>query len=112
MRGVRFPAGVIECSVATDTADVALAAITAHLAVKLLVDGYRRHYGSDDACRMVDEFGGELGITLVPFPEMVMPSARPEASMVRSLSISSSPVVRVMVSIPAWMRTGRPTHRK
>jgi ParB family chromosome partitioning protein len=27
---------------------VALAAITAHLAVKLLVDGYRRHYGNDD----------------------------------------------------------------
>ncbi|MDO9196275.1 ParB/RepB/Spo0J family partition protein [Rhodoferax sp.] len=32
-----------------DRPDVALAAITAHLAVKLLVDGYRRHYGSDDA---------------------------------------------------------------
>lgn len=31
-----------------DRPDVALAAITAHLAVKLLVDGYRRHYGSDD----------------------------------------------------------------
>lgn len=31
-----------------DHPDVALAAITAHLAVKLLVDGYRRHYGSDD----------------------------------------------------------------
>ncbi len=32
-----------------DRPDVALAAITAHLAVKLLVDGYRRHYGNDDA---------------------------------------------------------------
>ncbi len=32
-----------------DRSDVALAAITAHLAVKLLVDGYRRHYGNDDA---------------------------------------------------------------
>ena len=31
-----------------DRPDVALAAITAHLAVKLLVDGYRRHYGNDD----------------------------------------------------------------
>lgn len=31
-----------------DRPDVALAAITAHLAGKLLVDGYRRHYGSDD----------------------------------------------------------------
>ncbi|MDR3368825.1 ParB/RepB/Spo0J family partition protein [Rhodoferax sp.] len=31
-----------------DRPDVALAAITAHLAVKLLVDGYLRHYGSDD----------------------------------------------------------------
>ncbi len=29
------------------------------------------YYGSEDACRMVEEFGGELGITLVPFPEMV-----------------------------------------
>lgn len=28
--------------------DVALAAITAHLAAKLLVDGFRRHYGNDD----------------------------------------------------------------
>lgn len=28
--------------------DVALVAITAHLAVKLLVDGYRHHYGNDD----------------------------------------------------------------
>lgn len=32
-----------------DRPDVALAAITAHLAGKLLIDGYRRHYGSDDA---------------------------------------------------------------
>ena len=32
-----------------DRPDVALAAITAQLAVKLLVDGYRRVYGSDDA---------------------------------------------------------------
>ncbi|MDO8459164.1 MAG: ParB/Srx family N-terminal domain-containing protein [Burkholderiaceae bacterium] len=32
-----------------DRPDVALAAITAHLAVKLLVDGFRRHYGNDDA---------------------------------------------------------------
>lgn len=31
-----------------DRPDLALAAITAHLAGKLLVDGYRRHYGSDD----------------------------------------------------------------
>lgn len=31
-----------------DRPDVALAAITAHLAGKLLVDGYRRHCGSDD----------------------------------------------------------------
>jgi len=32
-----------------DRPDVALAAITAHLAAKLLVDGYCRHYGNDDA---------------------------------------------------------------
>jgi len=32
-----------------DRPDLALVAITAHLAVKLLVDGYRRHYGNDDA---------------------------------------------------------------
>jgi ParB family chromosome partitioning protein len=35
-----------------DRPDVALAAITAHLAVKLLVDGFRRHYGSDDVLTM------------------------------------------------------------
>ncbi|MDO9164892.1 MAG: ParB N-terminal domain-containing protein [Rhodoferax sp.] len=31
-----------------DRPDVALVAITAHLAGKLLIDSYRRHYGSDD----------------------------------------------------------------
>ncbi|QDL38523.1 ParB/RepB/Spo0J family partition protein [Rhodoferax sediminis] len=35
-----------------DRPDVALAAITAHLAGKLLIDGYRRHYGSEEALTM------------------------------------------------------------
>jgi sulfate adenylyltransferase len=29
------------------------------------------YYGSDDACRFVEEYGAEIGIEVIPFPEMV-----------------------------------------
>jgi ParB family chromosome partitioning protein len=42
--------------------DVALAAITAHLAVKLLVDGYRHHYGNGDVLTV-----GATNTHVIPF---------------------------------------------